>query len=61
MNIGQASAASGVLEPAAMRDTLRALAESCHDGQHPECPILHELEGGDVPRAARQGTRQCPA
>jgi MerR family copper efflux transcriptional regulator len=44
---------SRILELTAMRDTLRSLAESCHGDQHPECPILHELEAGGTRRAAR--------
>jgi MerR family copper efflux transcriptional regulator len=47
-----------ILELTAMRDTLRTLAESCHGDQHPECPILHELESGDGRRVARPARRR---
>jgi MerR family transcriptional regulator, copper efflux regulator len=38
-------------EMAAMRDTLRNLADHCHGDDRPECPILEDLAGVDVRRA----------
>lgn len=35
-----------ILELTAMRDTLQELADACHGDQRPDCPILHDLEGG---------------
>lgn len=32
-------------EMAAMRKTLRRLADCCHGDQRPDCPILEDLEG----------------
>jgi MerR family copper efflux transcriptional regulator len=29
-----------------MRDTLQELADACHGDHRPDCPILHDLEGG---------------
>jgi MerR family copper efflux transcriptional regulator len=51
---------SRILELTAMRDTLRELAETCHGDQHPDCPILHELESGDGRRVARPRRRVDP-
>jgi MerR family copper efflux transcriptional regulator len=44
-----------ILELTAMRDTLQELAGACHGDHRPECPILHDLEGG-----ARAPTRPEP-
>ena len=35
-----------ILELTAMRDTLQELADACHGDHRPDCPILHDLEGG---------------
>jgi MerR family transcriptional regulator, copper efflux regulator len=35
-----------------MIQTLRHLAESCDGGDHPDCPIIHELEVGPVSQTA---------
>lgn len=35
-----------ILELTAMRDTLQDLADACHGDHRPDCPILHDLEGG---------------
>ncbi len=35
----------------AMRRTLEELAKSCHGDERPDCPILHDLEGGQEPAA----------
>ncbi|SMH44269.1 MULTISPECIES: Cu(I)-responsive transcriptional regulator [Azospirillum] len=34
-----------IAELAAMRDTLRELADACHGDERPECPILRDLAG----------------
>ena len=43
-----------ILELTAMRDTLQELADACHGDHRPDCPILHDLEGGRSP--SRPGT-----
>lgn len=35
-----------ILELTAMRDTLQELADACRGDHRPDCPILHDLEGG---------------
>ena len=35
-----------IFELTAMRDTLQELADACHGDHRPDCPILHDLEGG---------------
>lgn len=35
-----------ILELTAMRDTLQELADACCSDHRPDCPILHDLEGG---------------
>ncbi len=35
-----------ILELTSMRDTLQELADACHGDHRPDCPILHDLEGG---------------
>jgi MerR family copper efflux transcriptional regulator len=35
-----------IVELAAMRDSLRELADACRGDHRPECPILRDLEGG---------------
>ncbi|SDE27994.1 Cu(I)-responsive transcriptional regulator [Belnapia rosea] len=35
-----------ILELTAMRETLQELADACHGDHRPDCPILHDLEGG---------------
>ena len=42
-----------IAELAAMRDTLRALAEACSGDDRPDCPILSDM--------ARLGGEDCPA
>ncbi|MDN3564120.1 Cu(I)-responsive transcriptional regulator [Paeniroseomonas aquatica] len=37
---------SKILELTAMRDTLQVLADACLGDHRPDCPILHDLEGG---------------
>ncbi|WP_187830465.1 Cu(I)-responsive transcriptional regulator [Siccirubricoccus phaeus] len=52
-----------IAELTAMRDRLRALAGSCHGDQHPDCPILEELETGRPAAAGPRGRarRAVPA
>jgi len=55
-----------IIELTAMRDTLQELAEACHGDHRPECPILHDLEGGGTRPATavarrRQGSAKVPA
>lgn len=45
-----------ILELAAMRDTVQELADFCHGDHRPECPILHDLEGGARVPVASPGT-----
>ena len=40
-----------ILELTAMRDTLQELADACHGDHRPDCPILHDLEGGAQAKA----------
>lgn len=35
-----------ILELTAMRDALQELADACRGDHRPDCPILHDLEGG---------------
>ncbi|HSE78244.1 MAG TPA: Cu(I)-responsive transcriptional regulator [Alphaproteobacteria bacterium] len=42
-----------VAELQSMRRTLTELTERCHGDQRPECPILDDLAGGDVPERRR--------
>lgn len=35
---------------AEMAGALKHLADVCHGDERPECPIIHELEGGRAPR-----------
>ncbi len=35
-----------IAELAAMCEALQDLADACHGDHRPECPILHDLEGG---------------
>lgn len=42
-----------VAELQSMRRTLTELTERCHGDQRPECPILDDLAGGDVPEHRR--------
>jgi MerR family copper efflux transcriptional regulator len=42
--------AQKIVEMQAMQRTLEELARHCHGDHRPECPILDDLSGGDVPR-----------
>jgi MerR family copper efflux transcriptional regulator len=42
-----------IAELQSMRRTLTELTERCHGDQRPECPILDDLAGGDVPERRR--------
>ena len=42
-----------VAELQSMRRTLTELTERCHGDQRPECPILDDLAGGDMPERRR--------
>jgi MerR family copper efflux transcriptional regulator len=44
-----------VAELTAMADTLEDLAESCHGGTRPDCPILKDLAGPAVAASHPQG------
>jgi MerR family copper efflux transcriptional regulator len=46
-----------ILELTAMRDTLQELADACHGDHRPDCPILHDLEGGRPPAQAGAMTK----
>jgi MerR family copper efflux transcriptional regulator len=37
-----------IAELAAMRDALHGLADACHGDNHPECPILRDLERDEI-------------
>lgn len=50
-----------IAELTGMCETLEHLAAACHGDHRPECPILHDLEGGGVAPGAPRARRRAGA